>query len=138
MTLLILAAMLNLLPHIPLVALDFPTIGGGAGIAASSLWALREFLTWLDRRRVAELTEDTQHVAATSSAVSDAATTNAVMLATNAALHTEIGRLGTIVDDLRTIIVEKDRIIVETQDEVRRLMTKMATLYETLESLKSK
>jgi septal ring factor EnvC (AmiA/AmiB activator) len=118
-----------------LMTVDFPTIGGATGVLAAFGWALRELLGWLDRRKTAELTEESQHTVATSAAVADAATVNAVMLENIKALHTEIARLTTDKTDLQNRNAEKDAKIEVLQREVRDLRGQVQLLLQRLDGV---
>lgn len=123
---------------IPLITLDFPTIGGASGIIVAMGWTAREFIQWLGRRKDQEITEIGQQATAQSSAVNDAATVNAVMLRNIEALQQENHRVHTINTNLIQTITEKDRTISAMQDQIRTLMGELDTLYSRLEELKSR
>lgn len=117
--------------------IGFPEIGGATGILAAAIYALREFGTWLNARKTAELQEDQQSVSAVSAAVADAATANSVLLRSYEALHTENDRMTQMIARLNEQLIEKDRRILEAQREIERLAQQLATLYERLENMKS-
>lgn len=122
---------------ITLVTIGIQEIGGGAGLLAGGAWALQQILQWLDKRRTAELTEDQQTVTATSSAVADAATVNAVMLRNLEAMQHEVERMHNVNGSLLTQLAEKDAKIEAAQREIERLMKELTTLYQRLEGMKS-
>lgn len=123
---------------IPLISdIGFPQVGGAAGFLAACLYALREFLTWLNNRKTQELAEDQQDVAKVSAAVADAATANSVLLRSYEALHTENDRMSKVIISLNEQLTEKDRRILEAQHEIERLALQLTTLYERLENMKS-
>lgn len=122
---------------IALASLGLPELGGGAGILAAVVYTSQQLVAYLNNRKTAELTEETQHVAAVSAAVADAATSNSILLRTNEALHHEVGRVNAINMSLNETIREKDRRIEEMQDEITSLVQKLGTLYERLDEMKS-
>jgi hypothetical protein len=123
---------------VPLITLDFPTVGGASGIFVAIGWSIREIIQWLNRRKDQELAEVGHHVTATSSAVNDAATVNAVMLRNIEALQVENQRVHSINTSLVATITEKDRTISEMQSQIQKLMGELDTLYGRLEELKSR
>lgn len=122
---------------ITLITIGFQEIGGATGLAAGAAWALQQLLGWLDKRRTAEITEDQQQVSATSSAVADAATVNAVMLRNLEAVQREVERVHGVNADLLDQLAQKDAKILAAQHEIERLMNELATLYQRLEGMKS-
>lgn len=123
---------------VPLITLDFPTVGGASGIAVAFGWSIREFISWLGRRKDQELAEQGQHISAASAAVNDAATVNAVMLRNVEALQVENHRLHGINEGLNERIIEKDKTITQMQQQIRDLMGELETLYSRLDELKSR
>ena len=123
---------------VPMITLDFPTVGGASGIFVAIGWTIRETIQWLTRRKDQGLAEVGQQVTATSSAVNDAATVNAVMLRNIEALQTENQRVHSINTSLIETITEKDRTISEMQSQIQKLMGELDTLYSRLEELKSR
>jgi predicted DNA-binding protein YlxM (UPF0122 family) len=123
---------------VPYLTIDFPTVGGASGILVAIGWSVREMIQWLNRRKDLELAEVGQHVTATSSAVNDAATVNAVMLRNIEALQAENQRVHSINTSLVQTITEKDRTISEMQNQIQKLMGELDTLYGRLEELKSR
>lgn len=117
--------------------IGLPEVGGATGILAATIYALREFGTWLNNRKTAELQEDQQSTAAVSAAVADAATANSVLLRSYEALHTENDRMSQVIVRLNEQLAEKDKKILEAQREIERLAQQLATLYERLENMKS-
>jgi hypothetical protein len=123
---------------VPLITIDFPTIGGASGILVAIGWSVREIITWLGRRKDQEITVAGQNVSAVSAAVNDAATVNAVMLRNVEALQVENQRLHGVNITLNERIIEKDKTISQMQDQIRDLMGELDTLYSRLEELKSR
>lgn len=123
---------------VPLITLDFPTVGGASGIFVAIGWTVREVIQWLGRRKDQDLAEAGQHASVQSSAVNDAATVNAVMLRNIEALQAENARVHGINTSLIETITEKDRTISAMQDQIRTLMGELDTLYGRLEELKSR
>ena len=119
------------------ITIGFQEIGGATGLAAGAAWAIQQLLQWLDKRRTAELTEDQIQVTATSAAVADAATVNAVMLRNLEAMQHEVERLHGVNGSLVDQLAEKDAKILSAQREIERLMNELATLYQRLEGMKS-
>jgi predicted RNase H-like nuclease (RuvC/YqgF family) len=117
--------------------IGFPEIGGATGILAAVAYGLREFGSWLNNRKTAELAEDQQNVSAASAAVADAATANSVLLRSYEALHTENERMAAVIKRMDQQLLEKDLKIREAQQEIERLADQLATLYERLENMKS-
>lgn len=117
--------------------IGFPEIGGGAGILAACIYALRELIGAWNSHKTQELAEDQQATASVSAAVADAATANSVLLRSYEALHAENERMSKVIIGLNDTITEKDKKILEAQREIERLAQQLTTLYERLENMKS-
>jgi hypothetical protein len=120
----------------PLVGeIGFPELGGSVGILAAVVYAIRELRTWLHERKTAEIAEDSQHITATSAAVADAATTNAILLRSYETLLADNQRKDIKIDTLESRNSEKDNKIEELQKTVRELRGQVHVLLQRLDGV---
>jgi len=120
------------------VAFDLPTTGGITGFAVAVAYAMNLFIDWLDKRRLGELTEKTTDTSIKTASVTDAATANAVILKTLEAVHVENDRLRKSNEEKDAEIARKDDRIDELQNQLREAAAKIASIYDELESMRSK
>lgn len=121
---------------IPFVTeIGFPELGGGAGIAAVVIYAGREFNAWYSSKKNHEIAEDGSQTTATSAAVADAATANAVLLRSYERLLAENERKDTKIEHLETRNAEKDTKIEVLQNTVRELRAQVHVLLQRLDGV---
>jgi chromosome segregation ATPase len=120
------------------MSLDFPTIGGATGFAAAAFYSLKLVLDWMDKRRHGDLAEKQQEVAEITASVSDAATTNALILNSLQASIRENERLHQV----NAALVEQNRVkderIDELQLKINRNAQELLAMNSELEALRSK
>lgn len=116
-------------------AIGFPELGGSVGIIAAAVYAGREVNTWYSHRKDHEIAEDGQHTAATSAAVADAATANAVLLRSYEKLLEENTRKDAKIESLENRNAEKDTKIEALQQQVRELRAQVHVLLQRLDGV---
>lgn len=122
---------------ISLVSVSLGDVGGISGIAAAVAWGVTQLVSYLSKSKDHELKESDQDTHHVSAAVTDAATTNSVMLDTLKSLQGEIARLHAVNASLNTQLTEKDEKIIAMQREIERLVGELTKLYDRLEDLRS-